>query len=88
MGRPRKKSAWNDAEGQDMDTLAAALRGMSGEKLRALLKRDKTFTFRLSEMDRETMDRAAKAVDIPVAEYIIRLHYIAYEALQKAGVVE
>ncbi|MCD8139837.1 MAG: hypothetical protein LUE17_08685 [Planctomycetaceae bacterium] len=68
--------------------MATALRNTSGERLRAILKRDKTFTFRLSEMDRETMDRAAKAMELPVAEYLIRLHYNAYEALKKAGIVE
>lgn len=88
MGRPRKKPAWTDAEAAEGDALAQVLRGMSGDKLRAILKRDKTFTFRLSEMDRETMDRAAKAVELPVAEYLIRLHYSAYEAMRQAGVVE
>lgn len=87
MGRPRKKSAWSD-EAAKGDALAQVLRSVSGEKLRAILKRDLTFTFRLSAMDRETMDRAAKAVDIPVSEYLIRLHYNAYEAMRKAGVVE
>lgn len=87
MGRPRRKPDWNDQDG-DLDTLATALRNTSGERLRAILKRDKTFTFRLSEMDRETMDRAAKAMELPVAEYLIRLHYNAYEALKKAGIVE
>lgn len=70
-----------------MDTLATALRNVSGDQLRAILKRDKTFTFRLSEMDRETMERAAKAVELSIAEYLIRLHYHAYEALKEAEVV-
>lgn len=71
-----------------MDALAKVIRDIPGDQLRAVLKRDRTFTFRLSEMDRETMDRAAKAVDLPVSEYLIRLHYHAYEALKKAGVME
>lgn len=87
MGKPRRKPEWTDGT-TDMDALADALRHTSGERLRAILKRDKTFTFRLSEMDRETMDKAAKAVDIPVAEYLIRIHYHAYEALKEAGIVK
>jgi uncharacterized protein (DUF1778 family) len=71
-----------------MDTLATALRNVSGDQLRAILKRDKTFTFRLSEMDRETMERAAKAVELSIAEYLIRLHYHAFEVLKAEGVVE
>lgn len=87
MAKQRRAPAWT---GQDpeMDALATALRNTSGDKLRAILKRDKTFTFRLSEMDRETMARAAKAVDLPTAEYLIRLHYHAYEALRAEGVVK
>ncbi len=88
MGRPRKKPAWNGPDAAEGDALAHILRGISGDKLRAILRRDKTYTFRLSEMDRETMDRAAKVMDIPVAEYLIRIHYNAYEAMRREGIVE
>ncbi len=71
-----------------MDSLATALRNVSGDQLRAILKRDKSFTFRLSEMDRDTMERAAKAMELSVAEYILRLHYHAFEALKAEGIVE
>lgn len=87
MGRQRRKPEWASQE-SEMDALATALRNRTGEQLRAILKRDKAFTFRLSEMDRETMDRAAKALEIPVAEYLIRLHYHAYDALKKSGILE
>lgn len=87
MGRPRRKPEWLKAgggeQGDDLDALATALRNTSGDKLRAVLKRDQTFTFRLSEMDRETMGRAAEALDLPIAEYLIRLHYHAYDLLRR-----
>lgn len=87
MPRQRKKPAWNGQEAEQGNALAEFLRNVSGEKLRAILKRDRTFTFRLSEMDRETLDKAAKAMDIPVSEYLMRLHYIAYENLKASGEV-
>lgn len=88
MPRKRQKPAWNNAEGADMDILASALRNVSGDRLRAILKRDKTFTFRLSEMDRDTMERAAKAMELSIAEYILRLHYHAFEVFKAEGLVK
>lgn len=86
MPRPRKKPAWNDtAEG---DALAQVLRNVRSDKLRAILKRDKMFTFRLSELDRETLDKAAKAVELPVSEYLIRIHYHIYESMKQEGIVK
>ena len=71
-----------------MDALAKIIRDMPGDQLRAILKRDKAFTMRLSEVDRETMEKASKAMSVSVAEYLIRLHYAAYDALKGSGVVE
>ncbi len=48
----------------------------------------KEITFRLSEMDRDTMERAAKAMELSVAEYLLRLHYHAFEAFKAEGIVE
>lgn len=88
MPKQRKKGVLKASDGDKLDTLAKALRDIPESRLRAILKRDKAFTFRLSEMDRETMERAAKAMSISVAEYLIRLHYHAYDVLKKAGVTE
>ena len=77
-----------EAGGADLDALARVVRDIPGDKLRAILKRDRAYTFRLSEMDRETMEKAAKAMELSVAEYLIRLHWTAYDAFKREGIVE
>ncbi len=83
MARPRKVK--NTADG---DALAQVLKNVSPEKLRAALKRDKMFTFRLSEMDRETMDAVAEAMNLSVAEYLIRSHHYIYEKMREMEIVK
>ena len=85
MARPRKKPLNIAAEG---DPLTQVLKNIPADKLRAALKRDRMFTFRLSEMDRETMDEVAKAMDLSTAEYLIRIHHHVYEKMREAGVVK
>lgn len=88
MARPRKDKFIASGKADDLDALTRIVREMSPDKLRAILKRDKQFTFRLSEMDRQTMETASKALDIPVAEYLIRLHWAAYESMRDAGLLD
>lgn len=89
MSRQRKqiKADTTDITEASIDALAKTIRDIPGDKLRAILKRDKAFTFRLSEVDRGTMEKAAKAMGVSVAEYLIRLHYAAYDSLKEAGIV-
>ncbi len=84
-GRPAKRATKQPAAGMTLDALARIVREMPVDRLRAVLKRDRQFTFRLSEMDRVTMNEAAKVLEVPVAEYLIRLHWAAYESLREAG---
>ncbi len=37
---------------------------------------------------RDTMEQAAKAMGLSVAEYLIRLHYHAYDAMRIEGMVK
>ena len=86
MPRPRKKPTRDDAAGED--ALAQVLQNVSVDKLRAILKRDRMFTFRLSQMDRETMDQAAKAMGLSVGEYLLRIHHHTYEVMKQTRIVQ
>ena len=85
MARPRKKTLNNMA---DRDPLTEVLKNIPADKLRAILKRDRMFTFRLSEMDRQSMDEVAKTMDLSTAEYLIRIHHHVYEKMREAGIVK
>ena len=69
--------------GTDPDALRESLSRLSGEQIRSAIRRNVNFTFRVSPLDRETMDRAAKALTISTGEYLIRLHNIAYDILRR-----
>lgn len=86
MPRPRKKTTWSDAA--EGDALAQILKNVPADKLRAVLKRDRMFTFRLSEVDRETLDTVAKAMGLSVGEYLLRIHYHTLEVMRQAGIVK
>jgi mobilization protein NikA len=61
--------------------LEQALRGVRADKLRSVLTKDARIEIRVTSPEKAEMERAAKACNLTVTEYLTRLHHIAAERL-------
>lgn len=65
-----------------LDELATVAAGIDPARLRMALKKDTTITFRLSELDKESMQATAARLGLTVTEYLTRLNAIAADKLE------
>lgn len=69
----------------DREAIESILQGaLTPDKLQRFLKKDQTFSFRLSRYDKETLAETATQCDMTVTEYLMKLHYLAMDALKKS----
>jgi len=69
---------------QRLDALAGLLRGVPADRLRDLLEKDARINIRLTAADLAGMKKTAKALQITVTEYVLRMHYIVSRRLNSS----
>ncbi len=86
MAKEKKKPV-DDITNKKLDRLASTLDNESPERLRTLLRADARLNLRLSVVEKEEIERTAKALDMTVTAYLLAIHRISREVLESKGIV-
>lgn len=70
---------------QKLDQLAAIMKGIPPDRLRSVLVKEETVQIRVSATEKADMQRAAKACNLTLTDYLCRLHAIAAQKLAGKG---
>lgn len=84
----KKKAPTDDIRQKKLDKLAQALENESPERLRTLLKSDARLNLRLSGVEKEEIERTAKALDMTVTAYLLSIHQICRGKLISKRIIQ